>query len=67
LSSNDEDYLMPNNVSEMTLGRSDNAARLLTASRLYLNSLSEAPKNWGQLNPNLGDYHSDQMGINSIF
>jgi len=32
--SDDEEYLMPNNVAEMTPGRSDSAARVLTAARL---------------------------------
>jgi len=32
LSSDDEEYLMPNNVAETTPGRSDHAARLSTAS-----------------------------------
>jgi hypothetical protein len=43
LSSDDEEYLTPNNVAEMTPGRSDRAARLLTAARLYLNLPPEAP------------------------
>jgi len=67
LSSDDEEYLTPNNVAEMSPGRSDYAARLLTAARLYLNSPPEAPKNWGQINPNLNDYHSDPMEISSTF
>jgi len=67
LSSDDEEYLTPNNVPEMTPGRSDRAARLLTAARLYLNSPPEAPKNWGQIHPNLNDYHSDPMEISSTF
>jgi len=67
LSSDDEEYLTPNNVTEMTPGRSDRAARLWTAARLYLNSPPEAPKNWGQIHPNLNDYHSDPMEINSTF
>jgi len=67
LSSDDEEYLMPNNVAETTPGRSDRAAHLLTAARLYSNSPPEAPKNWGQINPNLNDYHSDQMEISSTF
>jgi len=66
-SSDDEEYLTPNDVAEMTPGRSDPAARLLTAARLYLNSPPEAPKNWGQINPNLNDYHSDPMEISSTF
>jgi len=67
LSSDDEEYLTPNNVAETTPGRSDRAARSLTTARLYFNSLPEAPKNWGQINPNLDDYHSDSMEISSTF
>jgi len=65
LFSDDEEYLTPNNVAEMTSGRSDHAVRLLTTNRLYLNSPPEAPKNCGQINPNLNDYDSDPMGISS--
>jgi hypothetical protein len=67
LSSDDKEYLMPNNVAEMTPGQSDRAAHLLTATRLYLNSPPDAPKNWGQINPILNDYHSDPMEISSTF
>jgi len=67
LSNDNEEYLKPNNVAEKTPGWSDPAAHLLTAARLYLNSLSEAPKNWGHINPNLNDYHSDPMGSSSTF
>jgi len=66
-SSDDEEYWMPNNVAETTPGWSDRAARLLTAARLYLNSPPEAPKNWGQIHPNLNDYHSDPMEIRRKF
>jgi len=37
LSSDDAEYLMPNNVGERIPGRSDRAACLLTATRIYLN------------------------------
>jgi len=67
LSSDDEEYLTPNNVAETTPTRSDRAAPLLTAATLYLNSPPEAPKNWGQINPTLNDYHSDPMEISSTF
>jgi hypothetical protein len=66
-SSDDEEYLIPNNVPETTPRRSDRTTRLLTAARLHLNSPHEAPKNWGQINPNLNDYHSDPMEISSTF
>jgi len=65
--SSDEEYLTPINVAETTAGRIDRAARLLTAARLYLYSLPEAPKNWGQINPNPNDYYSNLMEINTIF
>jgi hypothetical protein len=67
LSSDDEEYLTPNNVAEMTPARSNRAARILTTARLYLNSPPEAPKTWGQINPNLNDYHSDPMENSSTF
>jgi hypothetical protein len=51
----------------MTPGRSDRAACLFTAARPYLNSPPEAPKNWGQINPNLNNYHSDRMEFSSTF
>jgi hypothetical protein len=67
LYSDDEEYLMPNNVAETTPGRSDRSARLLTTARLYLNSPPETPKNWGQINLNRNDYYSDPMEISSTF
>ena len=67
LSSADEEYLMPNNVAETTPGQSDRAARLLTATRLYVNSPPESPQEWGPINPNLNDYNSDPMDISSTF
>jgi len=67
LSSNDEEYLMPNNVAETTLGWTNHAVRLLTTARLYLNSLHQAPKNWGQIDPNLNNYHSNPLESSSAF
>jgi len=58
---------MPDNVAETTPGRSNRAACPLTAARRYLNSLPEATNYWGQINPNLNDYHSDPMEISSTF
>ena len=67
-SSNDDDeYLMPTNVADTTPGRSDRAARLLTAARLYLISPPELPQNWGQINSNLYGYHSNPMEISNTF
>jgi len=67
LSSDDAEYLMPNNVAETTHGWSDCAACLLTAARLFLNSPPELPQNWWQINLNLNDYHSNPMEIRSTF
>jgi len=67
LSNNYEEYLTPNNVAETTRGRRDRAARLLTAASLHLKSPPEAPENWGQINPNINDYHSDPMDCCSTF
>ena len=67
LSSDDEQYFMPNTVAETTPGQSDCAARLTTAARLYLNSPPESQQNWWQINPNLDDYHFDPMVIGRTF
>jgi len=67
LSSDEEKYITPNNVAETTPGRSDRAAHLLTATRLYLNSPPEALMNRGQIDPNLNDFHSHPMEISSTF
>jgi hypothetical protein len=61
------EYLMPNNVAETTHGQRNRAARLFTAAMLYLNSPSEAPKNWGQINPNHNDSHCEPMEFISTF
>jgi len=63
LSSDDEEYLTPNNLAETTPGQSDLTAHLMTAARVHLNSLHESPKNWVQVIPNLNDYHSDPLVI----
>jgi len=67
LSSDDEEYLMPTDVAEMTPRLGNHAACLLTAARLHLNSPPELPQTWGQNNPNLNDYQSDPMAISSTF
>jgi len=67
LFSYDEEYLTPNNVAETTPGQSCRTALLLTAARLHLNSPPEVQKHWGQINPNLNDYHSDRMVLSSTF
>ena len=67
LSSDDEEDLTPENVAETTPGRSDCAAYLLTAAKLYLNWEPESPTNWGQVNLILDDYHSYRMEASSRF
>jgi len=67
LSSNDEEYITPESVAETTPGRSNHTAPLSRAARLYFNSPPEEPKNWGQGNPNLNDYHFNPMEISSTF
>jgi len=64
LPSDNEECLTPYTAAETTPGRSNHAAHSLTATRLYLNSLPETPKNCWQINPNLIDYHSDPMESN---
>jgi len=54
-------------VAETTPDQWERAACKLTAARLYLNSLPDAAKNWGQINPNLNDYHSNPMDSSSTF
>jgi hypothetical protein len=66
-SSDDEEWLTLTKVADITLERSDLSACLLTAPRLPLHLPPEAPKNCGQINPNLNIYHSDQMEICSTF
>jgi len=67
LSSDNKEYLMSNNVVKTTPGWCDRAAHFLTATRLYLKSPSELAQNWGQINRNLTDYHSDPIEIGSTF
>jgi len=67
MSSSDDEYLTPNNVADTTPRQTNHAARLFTSARLHPNSAPEAPKNWGQSDENLNDYHSDPMAISSTF
>jgi hypothetical protein len=59
LSSDDEQYLTSENMAETIPGWSDNAAHLWASGWLYFHQPPETPKNWGEINPNLDDYHSD--------
>jgi hypothetical protein len=67
LSSDDAEYLMPNNVAKTTPARSDRAARILTAARPSLCSPPESPQYWVQINLDLNDHHTDPIEINSTF
>jgi hypothetical protein len=67
LSSDNDEYITPTNVAETTPRRSDGAARSLTAARLYLNSPPELQQNWGQINRNLNNDHSDPIEISGTF
>jgi hypothetical protein len=67
LSCDNEQYLTPTDVAKTTPRRSDRAARLLTATRLCLNSPLEVPMSRGQINPNVDHYHSNPMEISSTF
>jgi hypothetical protein len=68
MSSDDEEYLTSDNMAETIPGRSDNAAHLWAAGGPYFTPLPETPKNWGQINPNLDDCHSDPMEfINTLW
>jgi len=66
LSCNDEEqHCIPENVAERTFRYSERVARLLTAARFLLSPLPESPTNWGQLNLNLTDFHTDPIEITS--
>jgi hypothetical protein len=67
LSTDDAEYMTPANLIESTPGRSHCAAQPLTTTTLYLKSLPEAPRRWGQINPNLNDYHTDAIDVSSAF
>jgi hypothetical protein len=54
-------------VAETTPRRREFAVFILTTGRLYLNSPSNAPKNLGQINSNLNDYHSNLLGNSRTF
>jgi len=63
LSSEDDKCLLQKNVAETTPRQSDRTACLVTAARLYLNPPPQLPQNWGQIDPNFNDYHSDPIEI----
>jgi hypothetical protein len=67
LSRDDEEYIMPDNVAELTPRRSDCAVCLLRATGLSFNSPPQLHQNSGQIYPNLDDSYSNQMENSSTF
>jgi len=67
LSSDDEYYLTPKSMAEMTPRWGDHTAPLLTAARVYSNSPPKSLKNRGQVNPNCNDNYCDRTEIYSTF
>ena len=65
--SSDDEYTGSSTSQNPTPGRSNRTARLLTATRLYLNSPPERPHQCGQVNPHLDDYLSDPTEVSSAF
>jgi len=57
--------MTPDDVAETTPWQIDRADPLLPPTSLCLNSLTEVPKNLGQINTNPNDYQSDPMEISS--
>jgi hypothetical protein len=67
LSSDDKEYLTPNNEAVMTPRQIDSVDSILIVAMLHLNSLPEVPKNCGQIYPNLNAYHTNPVEISIIF
>jgi len=67
LSSDDKQYLMPNELAGRTPGPSNHAAGWWTPSSSYLNSLPVFPQNRGQIDPNHNGYHHDPRELSNTF
>jgi len=67
LTINDEDYLMPNDMADMTPRRNHSAAQVLPTARLFMNSPPALPKGLGQVNLGLIDYCSDPVVISNTW
>jgi len=67
LSSINEEYLDLQHVAGIAPGLNNCTACILTASRSYLYSPPESPKNWGQVDHTLSDYHSDTLEMRITF
>ena len=58
---------MSRNIARTTPGLTNCMARFLTTARLHFNTPAESPKNWGEVTPNLNDFHAYLMEISSTF
>jgi len=67
LSSDDKGYLLPKIEAETMPGQSDCTVCSLSAARLHFNSPHELSLNWGQINLNHNDYHSNPVKIGPTF
>jgi len=67
VSGDDEEFLRHTIEAETTPRLSHCAAHVSTAARIFLNSQREFPQNWGQISPNLNDYHAYLMEISRAF
>jgi hypothetical protein len=65
--SNDGYYSQSQSGLQATPGRSDRAASLITAVRLYLNSPPENLASWGELRPTSSDYLADPLSLSATF
>jgi hypothetical protein len=66
-SSDDEEYLIFDNVVETSTKQKEHTALYLTAARNYLNSPCKAAMIRGQINTTLNNVHSDAMEISITF
>jgi len=67
VSSDDEEYFMPERTAEITPGQRNCAVCFLTAVRICLDSPSKVKMIWGQVDPSLNDFHSDHMQSSGTF
>jgi len=63
LSSKNEEYVMPRQVTEMTPGECTRAVCVLTAPMLNLTLPHELQKHWGHVNQNQNQVHSHPIAI----
>lgn len=65
MSSDDEEYLTCKPVAKITPRQTDHTVHLPPAGRLYFISPHEQQQNWGQVDPDVNNYHSDPMAISN--